>query len=71
MISKVMNGYSQHADTWHDGQLALRGEMRELDLQFGKSELSAPIRAILGECVQHDELRRMAVDTLEDCARRQ
>jgi hypothetical protein len=42
--------------------------MRALDLEFSARELSAPIRAILGECAQHDELRRVAVDTLENCA---
>jgi hypothetical protein len=34
MISKVMNGYSQQRDTWHDGALALREEMRALDAAF-------------------------------------
>jgi len=66
MISKVMNGYSQQMHTWHDAQLALRAEMNSLDLAFSSSELSAPIRAILGE--RSPELRRVAVDTLEDCA---
>jgi hypothetical protein len=42
--------------------------MRALDLHFGRSKFSAPICAILGECAQHGELRRVAVDTLEDCA---
>jgi hypothetical protein len=68
MISKVMNGHSQHMDTWHDALLALRREMRELDSRFFTHELSAPIREVLGEGAQADQLRRVAVDTLEDCA---
>jgi hypothetical protein len=68
MISMVMNGYSKHVDTWHVDVLALQREMRMLDSRFCTHELSVPMRAIIGEHAQADELRRIAVDTLEDCA---
>lgn len=68
MISKVMNGHSQNMHTWHSALLALRLEMRKLDCSFCAHELSAPIREVLGEGAHADELRRVAVDTLEDRA---
>jgi len=68
MVSKVMNGYSQDMDQWQASLHALRSEMRSLDRALFASELSAPIRAVLGECASVEEVRRTAVDTLEDCA---